>query len=1468
MRTDGHTWRTLTLASTLLIAGAVLLSGQASTASSLAVAMLTGTGDGGSDQNDSQFELSLVLVTDEVEAQKPLFGFVEWGPGDASDAGEQSRFLGGLLGPADSLVAIDLDRPAGGFLVGPSFGVFGQDAETWVLELADERFTFRPVAEGGSQLDSFEGTLRGGRLVVDGIPLFFGSDIDSSGLSRPAYWMGHDLATFADSGGRVTPGEFQAASSIGTVVGSDLGGGLYVELPDLQLKRLPSSEPGVQYSISRDGLFIAGGSAIWVFDEDLGYQIFTQDHLDFTAIGQTPQFVAVETDDSGNAIFIAQVWDIQNEPSVAVWKSTGQYLGSYTGEFAGLVPIDGDWVVGVRAEEADYLVTVSGGQTVTIDALVGQPARLAGDHPLFASPTALGILLDIDQTTFVAIHSLWGDESDSLAAVDLLVDTTGDGEFDRRFQETDFAELRLVFPEPGDYEITAIATHQDVELARITQQITVLPSGLDTTPSDSDPLLATRQGNIALFGADQNQQSLLARQAMELDPSSVVPTRETSGQTTIEILAAGETGDEIVQLLVDQQVVRTWENVGGNVFTGQFVTLSHTIDRPVTAGQIRVAFTNDLYDPDNNYDRNVRVDAILVNNVRYETESPNVFSNGTWLPGIGIVPGFPESEFLHVSGYFQYADSGSFLQVRARGDEGGEQFHLRIDGSVVATYTVTKNFQAFTYQANRAISPSQVQIEFINDLWDPANNIDRNLIVDYLLIDSTTYETESPSVLSTGTWQPGIGFEPGFWQSEILHANGYFHYGQFSNQGDFSLAESTIRVPESQTDAALKIIRLNGASGPVTVDYRTVDDTAVNGRDYIGLTGRVAFADGETEKIVNIRVIDNNEIDGDRQFIFTIDNVSGNASLRPPRTATVIIEDDDKVRGEGNGLMGEYYDDLNFGNLFIARVDPQIAFDWGTGAPASGMPSDRFTVRWRGRVEPRFSELYTFVTRTDDGVRLRVNNQLIIDRWVNQAATVHTGTIALQAGVLYDIEMEYYENTGLASAELSWRSARQSQEIIPSSQLYAADPPVVAPGTRLQAETLYSGLTNPTAIEFTPDGRLMYIAEQRGIVRTVANGILLSTPFVDFRDRVNGVRDRGLLGLAVHPAFPEIPFVYLLYTYDPPEVFQQAAGTLAGPNGRGNRAGRLTRVTADVSTGYRTAVPGSEVVVLGSNSTWQNFNGFVNSTSDFNEPPAGIRPDGVNLVDFINSDSESHTIGDIKFAPDGSLFVSIGDGTSYNRVDPRTRRVQDIDNLSGKVLRIDPLTGRGLPSNPFFNGNANANRSKVFQLGLRNPFRMAVHPNTGQLYIGDVGWGQWEEVNAGPAGANFGWPWYEGGNRSNVRTNGYRDLPEAASFYASGEESMPPVLGLSHSTGINAIVLGDVYTGSTYPAQYRNNLFYNDLGRGIVSHVSFNANGSVSSVGTFATGHRLVVQIRQGPDQNLYYVDLDDGLIGRWRFID
>ena len=899
----------------------------------------------------------------------------------------------------------------------------------------------------------------------------------------------------------------------------------------------------------------------------------------------------------------------------------------------------------------------------------------------------------------------------------------------------------------------------------------------------------------------------------------------------------------------------------------------------MTADRVRVVFLNDLFDPATGTDRNLVVENIVVDGETFQTDSPEVFSTGTWTQAdSSVTPGFGRGNTLHSNGYFQYDDSSTIsttsITVNAGGSVGAESFALQIDGTTVRTWNnIGTNVRGFSHEASGVVTADQVRVVFLNDLLDPATGADRNLTVDNIVVGGVTYETEAPEVFSTGTWTAADStVAPGFGRGDTLHANGYFQYS--SDVGGGSTAEtSRFKAVNSWLAKALvactiRVARTNGSDGVVSLDYATLNGTARAGSDFSARSGTLVFADGETFKDVTIPIFNDGFVESDEQFGFAIDNLVGNATLLAPRTATVTIDDNDAIQGTGNGLLGEYFNSTNLTNRATTRIDRRIGFNWEQGRPLPEVGVDNFSIRWTGQIEARFSETYTFTTSSDDGVRLWVNDRLLIDQFVDQPATQHTGQIDLEAGVRYNIRMEYYENAGEASAQLSWSSASQAFEFVPQSQLYAASDPGPDPGNTLQAQTVISGLTKPTSIDFSPDGRNMYISEQRGRVLVSRDGSASTNLFIDISDQVNGVRDRGLLDIAIHPDFENNPYVYLLFTYDPPEVFNNVGDPLAGPDQEGNRAGRLIRVTADASTNYTTAVAGSEVILLGRNSTWENFNGFVNSTFDFNEPPAGILSDGSNLQDFIASDSESHTVGAVEFGIDGSLFVSIGDGTSYNRVDPRTVRVQDIDNLSGKVLRIDPLTGEGLSDNPFFNGDSDANRSKVYQYGLRNPFRLTVDPSTGQLYVGDVGWTQWEEVNAAGPGANFGWPFYEGGSGNNLRTGIYQDLPEAQAFYASGQSATPAIYGLSHSAdGINAIVMGDIYRGSAYPAEYQGNLFVNDLGQGIVRAVSFDAAGNVDTVRTFTTGAQIVVQIVQGPDDNLYFVDLNDNTVGRWVFV-
>jgi hypothetical protein len=144
------------------------------------------------------------------------------------------------------------------------------------------------------------------------------------------------------------------------------------------------------------------------------------------------------------------------------------------------------------------------------------------------------------------------------------------------------------------------------------------------------------------------------------------------------------------------------------------------------------------------------------------------------------------------------------------------------------------------------------------------------------------------------------------------------------------------------------------------------------------------------------------------------------------------------ARGSVPGLLGTYFPQLAFGGTPVARIDPSINFTWNGASPMASIPGENFSVRWTGQLLPGFSETYTFTTTADDGIRLWVNNTLIIDDWQNQGPTTETGTIALTAGQAVPIKVEYYQACCGDTAVLSWQSASTPMEVIPPSALVAS----------------------------------------------------------------------------------------------------------------------------------------------------------------------------------------------------------------------------------------------------------------------------------------------------------------------------------------------------------------------------------------------------------------------------------------------
>ena len=138
----------------------------------------------------------------------------------------------------------------------------------------------------------------------------------------------------------------------------------------------------------------------------------------------------------------------------------------------------------------------------------------------------------------------------------------------------------------------------------------------------------------------------------------------------------------------------------------------------------------------------------------------------------------------------------------------------------------------------------------------------------------------------------------------------------------------------------------------------------------------------------------------------------------------------------GTGLRGEYFSGTAFASLITTRTDATVNFTWGVGAPASNVGTDDFSVRWTGEVYAPATGTYTFSTVSDDGVRLWVGSQLLIDNWTDHGATTDNGSVVLQAGQKYPVKLEYYEAGGAATIQLRWTYPGQSAQVIPQSMLF------------------------------------------------------------------------------------------------------------------------------------------------------------------------------------------------------------------------------------------------------------------------------------------------------------------------------------------------------------------------------------------------------------------------------------------------
>jgi glucose/arabinose dehydrogenase len=369
----------------------------------------------------------------------------------------------------------------------------------------------------------------------------------------------------------------------------------------------------------------------------------------------------------------------------------------------------------------------------------------------------------------------------------------------------------------------------------------------------------------------------------------------------------------------------------------------------------------------------------------------------------------------------------------------------------------------------------------------------------------------------------------------------------------------------------------------------------------------------------------------------------------------------------------------------------------------------------------------------------------------------------------------------------------------PAARAVSASTPSVLPATSpvaplkgLRFETVARGLSEPVEVLAPLNDGLLFVVERTGTIKVVQNGVVAKTPFVNIRAQIKSSSiEQGLLGMAFHPAYPQDRRVFLFHS---------------------------KKNNDNVLVSYKVNADGRSI-------------------------------DLTSRVELVTIDKEAdavrHNGGALRFAPDGLLYVSLGDAAraSKNGQNPRT--------LPGSILRLDvsdPTRVLIPATNPFVDGKAGA--PEVFWYGLRNPWRFSIDPVTKLAYIGDVGQETWEEVSVVPydqPGLNFGWPLFEGNKR-------YLKGPAPTNTIA-------PVIVIRHGgeTGSCSIVGGEVYRGKAIP-EMGGHYFYADWCLGWIRSFRYDAGVAadqrdwssqlpaemVSAFGHDAAGELLVVDYEGG----------------------
>ena len=386
----------------------------------------------------------------------------------------------------------------------------------------------------------------------------------------------------------------------------------------------------------------------------------------------------------------------------------------------------------------------------------------------------------------------------------------------------------------------------------------------------------------------------------------------------------------------------------------------------------------------------------------------------------------------------------------------------------ISTVPAAFNYgQAFDVTTPNASAISQVTLLRLTSVTH-SNNFDQRIL-------RPSFVKASGKLTITAPSNPNL-CPAGYYLLFILDGNGIPSIGKIVHIG--TLPTIPIAPANLTASGSNQRITLNWTASAGATSY-----TVKRGSSATGTFANVATG-------VNANSYVNTGLTNGTTYYYVVQSV--NSAGTSPNSNVASATPVAPVNGNGTGLQGQYFNTRDqSGAVILTRTDPTIAFDW-SGSPGAGVNADNFSVRWTGKVMPRYSETYQFFTTSDDGIRVWVNGQQIINNWTDHGATENVGSVALLAGQKYDITVEFYDAGGGATAKLEWLSSSQAREIVPASQLYppGSGQPPAAPTNLAAVKGNGQVVLNWTGSAGATSYRVKRSTTNGGAYTTIATGIV------------------------------------------------------------------------------------------------------------------------------------------------------------------------------------------------------------------------------------------------------------------------------------------------------------------------------------------------------------------------------------------